>query len=96
MSLRAAIPLLEITKAIAAGLGQLAKSRLATFKASPAGRDTPRSKFYALKLHWFRPWLESKAVEIIYCKSEEQKADFLAKAVPTPAFKANRCLSMGW
>ena len=110
MSLRAAIPLLEVTKAITVGLGQMAKHRLVTFRAtvhednrgalnlatSPVGRDTPRSKFYALKLHWFRSWLQPKQVEIKYCPSIEQKADFLTKALTTPAFKANRKLSMGW
>ena len=110
MPLRAAIPLLEATKAIAAGLSQLAKHRLATFKAtahggsqgalslatSPAGRGTPRSKLYALKLHWLRSWLEPKAVEIACCKPEDQKADFLTKSMPTPACKANRKLPVGW
>ena len=58
--------------------------------------NTPRSKFCVLKLHYFRSWLEPKAVEIVYCKSGDQKADFLTKAMPSPAFKANRKLSMGW
>ena len=63
---------------------------------SPAGRGTPRPKFYAPKLHWFRSWLEPKAAEITYCKPEGQKAGFLAKPMPAPAYKASRKLPMGW
>ena len=111
MALRAAIPLLEVTQAITTGLHHLAaQNRLVTFRPtlhednqgakllaeSPPGRETPRSKFYALKLHWFRSWLEPKKIEIKYIKSELQKADYLTKAMPTPKFKANRRLAMGW
>ena len=110
MPLRAAALLLEATRAIATGLGQLAKHRLATFKATAhedsqgalslatflVGSGTPRPKLYALKLHWLRSWLEPKAAEIKYCKPEEQKEDFLTKAMSAPAFKVNRKLSMGW
>ena len=63
---------------------------------SPAGRDTPRSKFYALKLHWLRPWLEPKKAELRRAKPAQQKAGFLAKALATPAYKDNRSLPMGW
>ena len=66
MSLRAAIPLLAVCKAVTAGLG-LVNEKLIIFHATlhednmgamvlanlEPGRDTPRSKFYALKLHWF-------------------------------------------
>jgi hypothetical protein len=67
MALRAAIPLLDVTKSINDGL-RLIVTRLLTFKATvhednmgalrlaqlEPGQHTPRSKFYALKLHWFR------------------------------------------
>ena len=66
MALRAAIPLLAVCKAVTAGLG-LANEKLIIFRATlhednmgamtlvnlEPGRDTPRSKFYDLKLHWF-------------------------------------------
>ena len=110
MALRAAIPLMHITEAITVGLDQIDKHRLITFKATvhednqgalslataPVGRNAPRSKFYAIKLHWFRSWLEPSNIEIKYCPSAEQKADWLTKSLPTPAFKINRKLSMGW
>ena len=111
MALRAAIPLLEATQATTTGLKHLAaQNRLVTFIStlhednqgakllaeSPPGRETPRSKFYALKPHWFRSWLEPRMIEIKHIESERQKADHLAKAMPTPKFKANRRLAMGW
>ena len=68
MSLRATIPFLSVTKALITGLHQSADDQVANFRATvhkdnqgaltlanlEPGRDTPRSKFYALKLHWFR------------------------------------------
>ena len=109
MSLRAAIPLMAVTKAINKGL-KFAHPRLLTFKATlhednmgalrlaqlEPGRNTPRSKFYALKLHWFRSWLKPKEIEIIHCPTQDQKADFLTKPLGPTMFKACRILSMGW
>ena len=60
------------------------------------GRNTPCSKFYALKLHWFCSWLKPKYIKIIHCPTQQQKADFLTKALGSTAFRACRLLSMGW
>ena len=60
------------------------------------GQNTPRSKFYALKLHWFWSWLKPKLIEIIHCPTQDQKADFLTKPLGPTMFKACRILSMGW
>ena len=109
MSLRAAIPLMAVTEAINKGL-EFVHHRLLTFKATvhednmgalrlsqlEPGRNTPRSKFYTLKLHWFRSWLKPKCIEIIHCPTQQQKADFLSKSLSPMAFKACRKLSMGW
>jgi hypothetical protein len=71
MALRAAIPLLGICVSINQGLG-ITKQKLLTFKTTihednigaltlaklEPGQHTPRSKFYALRLHWFRSWLK--------------------------------------
>ena len=59
------------------------------------GRNTPRSKFYTLILHWFRSCLSPKSIEIIYCPTQQQKADFKTKALG-PTARACRLLSMGW
>ena len=109
MSLRAAIPLIEVTKAINKGLN-FTTTKLLTFKATvhednmgalklaklEPGRNTPRSKFYALKLHWFRSWLVPKEIEIIHCPTKDQKADYLTKPLGPMMFADCRLLSMGW
>ena len=100
---------MTVTKAINKGLN-FVHHRLLTFKATlhednmgamrlaqlEPGRTTPRSKLYALKLHWFCSWFHPKNIEIIHCPTQEQKADFLTKALGPTAFKACRLLSMGW
>ena len=109
MSLRAVIPLLEVTNAINIGLS-LVKDRMLTLNATvhkdnmgalrlaqlEPGRNTPHSKFYALKLYWFCSWLKPKAIEIVHCPTKDQKADFLTKPLGPTLFKACRLLSMGW
>jgi hypothetical protein len=109
MALRAAIPLIEVTTAINKGL-KFTTTKLLTFKATvhednmgalrlaqlEPGRNTPRSKFYALKLHWFRSWLKPKEIEIIHCPTKDQKADYLTKPLGPTMFEACRLLSMGW
>ena len=109
MALRAAIPLMAVTSSINKGLNFTA-TKFLQFKATvhednmgalklanlEPGRNTPRSKFYALKLHWFRSWLVPKEIEIIHCPTKDQKADFLTKPLTRTSFEACRFLSMGW
>jgi hypothetical protein len=109
MALRAAIPLMAVTTSINKGLNFTA-TKFLQFKATvhednmgalklahlEPGRNTPRSKFYALKLHWFRSWLKPKEIEIIHCPTKDQKADFLTKPLGPTLFEACRLLSMGW
>jgi hypothetical protein len=109
MALRAAIPLLDICILINHGLG-LTKDKLLTFKTTihednvgaltlaqlEPGCHTPRSKFYALRLHWFRSWLKPREIEIIHVSTKDQKADYLTKPLTSQLFKNNRLLSMGW
>jgi len=109
MALRAAIPLLDVTKSINDGL-KFTATRLLTFKATvhednmgalrlaqlEPGQHTPRSKFYAIKLHWFRSWLTPREIEIVHCPTADQKADYLTKPLGPTLFEACRFLSMGW
>jgi Zn-dependent protease with chaperone function len=60
------------------------------------GRHTPRSKFYAIKHHWFRSWLKPNEIELQYIESAQQKADILTKSLSTATFEINRKLSCGW
>ena len=107
MAMQSAIPLLAVIESVSGGL-KYTKHKLLTFKATvhednqgalilanlEDGRHTPRSKFYAIKLHWFRSWLKPKAIEVIFIPTLEQKVDFLTK--PPLPFQRNWALSMGW
>jgi hypothetical protein len=109
MALRAAIPLIAVTKAVTKGLA-FTRDQILTFKATvhednqgaiilanlEPGRHTPRSKFYALRLHWFRSWLKPNQIEIIFISTKLQKADYLTKPLQSMPFAVNRKLSMGW
>ena len=109
MSLQAAIPLMADTEAINGGL-KFIHHQLLTFKATvyegnmgahrlaqiEPGHNTPCSKFYELKLHWFCSWLKPKYIEIIHCSTQKQKADFLNKALGPTAYKVFRLRFMGW
>ena len=109
MALRAAIPLLQVIECAIKSLD--GSSKLFTeFKTTvhednqgalrlaqmEPGRNTPRSKFYAIKHHWFRSWLKPKEIELQYIESKKQKADILTKSLGMADFEANRCLSCGW
>jgi len=109
MALRAAIPLLDICVSVNEGLG-ITQDKLLTFRATvhednigaltlaqlEPGRHTPRSKFYALRLHWFRSWLKPRQIEIVHVESKKQKADYLTKPLSPSPFKDCRFMSMGW
>ena len=106
---QAVIPLLAVIDSATKGLTFTKRKRL-TFKATihednmgalilaklEPGHHTPRSKFYALKLHWFRSWLIPKLINIIFVKTHEQKADYSTKSLNPVKFAENWSLSMGW
>ena len=109
VALPAAISLMDISIDITDGL-HLNTKNLVSFRATvhkdiqgalalaklEPGHHTPRSKFYAIKLHWFRFWLNPKHIQIIFCPTQLQKADFLTKPLTKEVFRQNRKLSMGW
>ena len=111
MAMRAFIPLQAVVRSVISGL-KYAKEEIVTFKATvhednqgalilstlEPGRHTVRSKFYALRLHWFRDWVHNPEnnIAIKFVSTDLQKADFLTKALPAATLKINRRLSMGW
>jgi hypothetical protein len=109
VALRSAIPLLDVIRYVI-GSFNVTSNSLLTFKTTvhednqgalklaqlEPGRHTPRSKFYAIKFHWFRSWLKPNEIEIVYIESSSQKADMLTKSLPVVAFERNRKLSCGW
>ena len=109
MALRAAIPMLDVVKYIVSGFAETNRvvvkflttvhednqGALRLAQMEP-GRNTPRSKFYAIKHHWFRSWLKPKEIELEYIESKKQKADILTKSLPCADFERCRFLSCGW
>ena len=109
IALRTAIPLIQLIKFVNNAFG-LSQNPLVTFKSTvhednlgaltlaqlEPGRQTPRSKFYAIKVHWFRSWLKPNEIELQYIESAQQKADMFTKALPVATFEQNRFLSCGW
>ena len=54
---------------------------------------TPRAKHIDLRAHFVRDHVESGNISLEYVPSEDQLADFLTKAIPTPRFTQLRELS---
>ena len=60
------------------------------------GRSTSRTKFFAVKLHWFRSHLKPKQIEVKRIDSCDQKADLLTKGLGKLKFEQIRKLLCGW
>jgi hypothetical protein len=63
------------------------------------GRSTPRSKHYAVKLHWFRSKLDPEGtnpISVVKIATDLQRADILTKGLTKVKFKAIRKLLCGW
>ena len=59
-------------------------------------RLTPRSKFFALKLHHFWHAINSQQASVVTVESSKQNADYLTKGLPRETFVANRHRVQGW
>lgn len=61
-------------------------------------RITPRTKHYAVKLHWFWSIVNDPQyrISIVKIDTDKQQADYLTKGLSTPVFKARRGLTQGW
>jgi hypothetical protein len=60
------------------------------------GRSTSRSKFYAIKMHWFRSKLEPNNVKIFKIDTTQQKADIFTKRLQKIKFFSSGKLLCGW
>ena len=60
------------------------------------GRSTSRTKFFAIKLHWFRSHLKPNKIEVKRIDSCMQKADILTKGLSKQKFEEIRLLLCGW
>lgn len=60
------------------------------------GCVTPPSKWYAIKLHWFRGKVKEYKMKIIKIETEKQKAVIFTKGLQRIKFILNRKLLCGW
>jgi hypothetical protein len=63
------------------------------------GRSTPRSKHYAVKLHWFRSKLDSEGphpITVEKISTDIQRVDILTKGLSRVRFQTVRRLLCGW
>ena len=64
------------------------------------GRNTSRTKHFAIKFHWFRshiqPHNKNSGIQVLRIDSKVQKADILTKGLPKPQFEKLRKLLCGW
>ena len=107
-AMREVLPLRNLIVAIADGMGIASMCR-STFKCTAhednsacetlanlePGRVTPRSKFYDVKVHWFRSMLNDDIVaQRVDTKS--QVADIYTKSLARDDFERLRKLLAGW
>ena len=58
---------------------------------------TPRTKYIAVKYHWFREYIgENKYIILKRIATDIQKADILTKVLKEVAFVRIRKLLIGW
>ena len=107
-SLKSVLPLQELLTHVAEGVG-LSKEYTTTFKTTiwednmgaltlanlEPGRITPRSKYYAVKIHWFRQHISDR-LRVVKVDTTQQRADILTKGLTQTTFEHIRKLLCGW
>ena len=110
-AMKEVLPLLEVTKCVARGLG-IDESVITDFKTTTwednmgclilaqhePGHNTVRSKFYDVRVHWFRQVLHQKdsGMSVEKIESEKQLADIFTKITKPDTFRDLRLELMGW
>ena len=107
-AMREVIPLRELVRTVSRGCG-ISTECLTTFKTSvwednigaltlanlDPGQNTPRSKFYDSKVHWFRSHLKPD-ITVKKVDTSLQIADTYTKPLVKEVFVRLRKLLMGW
>jgi len=107
-AMREVVPLRELVKTVAVGCG-IDEKCLTTFKTTiwednngaltlanlDPGQQTPRSKFYDVKVHWFRSHL-SDLVTVCKIDTAIQLADMFTKPLSRDVFERLRKRLCGW
>ena len=108
-AMREVLPLRCLVETVAEGCGLDPKS-LTTFKTTvwednsgalalanlEPGQHTARSKFYDVKVHWFRSHLKPNDIVVEKIDTAVQKADLFTKPLIGEHFVTMRSLLMGW
>ena len=109
LAMKSVIPLQDLLRTIGKGIG-MTNEQLTTFKTTvwednvgaltlanmEPGRVTPRSKFYAIKYHWFRSHLKPNKITVEKIATDQQRADIFTKGLTHGIFQNIRKLLCGW
>ena len=107
-AMREVLPLRDLVKTVANGMG-ISEECLTEFKTTvwednvgaltlanlDPGHQTPRSKFYDVKVHWFRSHLGDD-IKVEKIDTKLQLADLFTKPLPRDVFERLRKLMIGW
>jgi hypothetical protein len=108
-AMREVIPLRALVQTVAKGCG-IDNKVITAFKTTvwednngaltlanlDPGQQTPRSKFYDVKVHWFRSHLEPGNIEVKKINTKIQLADLFTKPLAKDVFEGLRKLLCGW
>jgi hypothetical protein len=59
-------------------------------------RISARTKYFAVKYHWFHSLHDDGEFDIEKCSTDEQRADYLTKGLVRHSFEWNRTSTQGW
>lgn len=108
-AMRDVLPARDLFKTVGSAVG-ITEEQLTTFKTTvwednngcltlarlEPGQNTPRSKHYAVKVHWFRSHLAPNRVVVERIDTSIQRADVMTKALTTVVFQKIWKLLCGW
>jgi hypothetical protein len=109
LSMRELLPFKELVNSVGSIVG-FEKNEVTTIKTTvwednvgawtlanlESGRNTPRSKHYAIKTHWFRSKLKPTITTVNQISSEDQEADIMTKGLRKNTFVKVRKRFSGW
>ena len=110
-AMKEALPLLEVIKSVADGFGidqkcvtefrvTILEDNMGalTLANNEPGQHAIRSKFYDVRVHWFRNIIHAKDSGMTVAKvdAKAQIADLLTKALPREPFERLRKELVGW
>ena len=109
-SMKELLPLKEVLDTVKYVVGMSSKDNVIHFKTTvwedndacrilanlEPGRGTSRTKFFAIKLLWFRSHMKPNNIEVVRIDSCQQKVDILTKGLGKTKFEEIRKLLCGW